>query len=367
MFLSCAEASADGHLAALAGALRSRRPGVRLVGVGGPAMAAAGVELLAETTAGARMGLGAFLRAREVRRWLRETDDFYRKTPTAVHVCCDSWTMNKHFAALARRRGARVVWYVAPQAWASRPGRAKALAGLADEVACVLPFAADWFRARGVNARFVGHPLMTGRGALPPAADAGPPRLALLCGSRKSVAAANARRMRAGLDVIRGRVPGVAFACPTTPATHEVVAGIFGGEPDVVIERGGFDALVPTCRAAWCVSGTATLHAALCGVPMVIVYAGSPLLWHGVGRWLITTRTFGLINLLAGGFEPSAQVCPEFVPWHGDATPAAEAVADLLTDAAARQRQRAAFARLIADLGGRDAAAAVAEMVLRKC
>jgi lipid-A-disaccharide synthase len=365
--MSCAEPSGDQHLADVAGELKRR--GARLVGVGGPMMAAAGVELLADAVSESKMGLAALGRAREARRWLRALGERYPVDKPITHICCDSWAVNRYFAAGAKKRGVRVVWYAAPQAWASRPGRAKVLAELADEVACVLPFAAEWFRHRGVNARFVGHPLLSPRRGLPdhlpPANHDEPPTLALLTGSRRGVAQSNGQRMKAALDVIRAKVPGVKFVCPTTGATHELVQQMFAGQNDVTAQIDAFDKLVPQCRAAWCVSGTATLHTALHGVPMIIVYAGSPMLWHGLGRWLIQTRTFGLVNLLTSGFDPADHTCREFVPWHGDPRPAADAVADLLLNETARQRQRQAFARLYGDLGDHDAAATVAEMALR--
>ena len=79
-----------------------------------------------------------------------------------------------------------------------------------------------------------------------------------------------------------------------------------------------FDEMVPRCDLCLTVSGTATLHVAALGVPMIVVYRANPLVWNLVGRWLIKARTRTLVNLLAAGVDagPERHITPEFTPWY---------------------------------------------------
>ncbi len=378
IFLSVAEASADANAARLVSALSRRLPEATFHGLGGPAMAAAGVHLLAETTAGAAMGLRAFGRAAEVRRLLKQADAFYAEAKPDLAVCCDSWTMNVHFAKLAKRHGVPVLWYVAPQAWASRPGRARRLGHLADMLACIFPFEPAFFSAAGVDVRFVGHPLLeevpvdlqaTPDTPPPIKHPSSPPVVGLPCGSRRSVAKANLPRQLAVAEHIRKVFPGVRFIVPTTDVTHELAEALVAGvkAQDVELHKGTFDESMSRCDAALCTSGTATLRLAVLGVPMVVVYAASPVMWHGLGRWLIRTRTFAMPNILAAGdpcADPAGHVVPEFVPWYGPVESAAEALTNLLAAPRARLRQREALARAVETLRGPRASEQAAEAAI---
>src|ERR1700689_4962623 len=159
VFITVGEVSGDAVAAGFVRALKQIDPTIIIEGLGGPAMKAAGAVIHHDTVAHAAMGLRAFLRAAEIRRLLSWTREYYQKTPPDLHVCVDSWTMNCNFAKLARELGKPVLYYVAPQAWASRPGRVKRMRKYIDRLACILPFEEEWFTTRGVPAKFVGHPL----------------------------------------------------------------------------------------------------------------------------------------------------------------------------------------------------------------
>ncbi len=373
VFLTAAEASGDRNAAGLARGLRGLDPGIELEGFGGPAMADAGVRLHRDAVGRATMGLRAFLRAREVAGLLKFADRLYREQKPDLAVCVDSWTMNKHFAALAKRHGVPVFYYVAPQAWASREGRVRRLRETVDALGCILPFEQKWFRDRGVNATFVGHPLFD---TLPPdrAADAPPaanfPTVGLLPGSRRGVARGNFPRMLQVARLVREALPAARFLVPTTPATDPVVRPLVAGLEWVGAEPESFDAVLPRCNAVLTVSGTATLHAAAWGVPMAVVYAGNPLLWHGVGRWLIRTRTFAMVNLLAGRgdpadqIDPAAHLVPEFIPWYGPVAPAADAMIDLLQSPERLAAMRLALRAVVRPLDAPGAGGRAAELAI---
>src|SRR6476469_5581386 len=115
-------------------------PTIEIHALGGEALRSAGAIVHHDTVSNATMGLAAFKRAGEVKRWLKWTREFYAKTPPDLHICCDSWTMNVHFARLAKSLGVPVLYYIAPQAWASREGRTVQLAHVTVRVGCILPF-----------------------------------------------------------------------------------------------------------------------------------------------------------------------------------------------------------------------------------
>lgn len=335
-------------------------------------MAAAGVSLLAETTTRAAMGIAAASRVSEGLALLKLARNEYQHSPPDLAICVDSWSLNRHFAALAKQHQRPVLYFVAPQAWAWREGRVVRMRQCIDHLACLLPFEAEWYRQRGVPASYVGHPLFDRLGI--PAARTrdmtAPPTIGLLTGSRTSEARKNWPRLAAVARALAVRFPGARFLVPTTDTTH---ATVMADTPaNALVRQDAFDEFVPQCDLCITVSGTATLHVALHAVPMLIVYAGSRLLWETVGRWLIPTRTFGLINLLAADQPrpaPASQIMPEFIPWSGSVQPVVETATTWLNDPALLHRKSQDLVNVIDRIhrpGAAAAAAAVAVGLTKK-
>jgi lipid-A-disaccharide synthase len=380
VFITVAEVSGDLHAAQLIRSLRRLSPELIIEGIGGPAMAAAGATLHRETVGGAAMTWRGALRAVEVWQLLRWTRRYFKTFKPDLQICVDSFAMNIHFAKLAHSMGLPVLMYVAPQLWAWREGRMKKLRRNVDRVACLLPFEEAYFRKHGVNATFVGHPLFDELPADRGAADANEPKgdrvVGLLPGSRKSEAMSNFPHMLDVAEQIRAAIPSVRFLVPTTEATHPVVerdlsawrASASGRMLEFA--QGAFDQMVPRCDLCITVSGTATLHVASFGVPMIVVYRASPIAWHALARWLMKTRTFALVNLLAGGKPPertddrSGHIVPEFVPWYGSNAPVANLAIQLLQHPERREAQKAKLRRLVKNLDRPGASDNVARIAL---
>jgi lipid-A-disaccharide synthase len=345
-------------------------------------MREAGATIHYETTARAAMGVSALGRVREMMGLVRRTREMFEKNKPDLQICVDSPALNFHFAKVAHAVGTPVLYYVAPQLWAWREGRMKKVRRWVDRVACILPFEEGYFRSHGVDATFVGHPLLDEiikdlrlAAASAPRAFADGPVVGLLAGSRASEARKNFPRMLEVAGRVRAAFPGVRFLLPTTPATHGVVVAALDGRADreaYEVREGAFDEMVPRCDLVVTVSGTATLHVALHGTPMVVVYYGSPVVWNGLGRWLIRTRTYTLVNLLSadgalaasGRVTPAMHVVPEFIPWYGSTEPAAACVVDLLAHPEKLAEQRMRLAELRARLGGGGASERVARMAV---
>jgi lipid-A-disaccharide synthase len=258
-----------------------------------------------------------------------------------------------------------------------------------DRVACILPFEEAYFRSHGVNTTFVGHPLFDELDELRQAKTQGTPRafgnapiVGLLAGSRKSEAVKNVPRMLEVADAIAQAFPEVRFLLPTTAATDPVVRATLDALPPSSIlhppsshfdiKQDAFDQFVPRCDLVITVSGTATLHVALHGSPMIVVYHGSPLTWNLLGRWIINTRTYSLVNLLAadpdlaatGRVTSDMHIVPEFIPWYGPTAPIADYAIDLLRHPEKLAAQRQRLAALTARLDAPGASEKVAQIAL---
>ncbi len=361
IFISAAEVSGDTHAANFARALHQVRPDIEIHGIGGERMAGAGVKIHRETVSNAAMTFHAVKRLGEMWRLLNWTRNFYRQTPIDLHVCVDSSGINLRFARNAKQAGIKVLYYVAPQLWASREGRMKQLRAFVDHVACILPFEEEYFRSHNVPATFVGHPLFDelphSRPVTPPDSrfPAKPPVIGIVPGSRKSEVRANLPHLLDVANRILAAFPSATFRIPTTSAVHETVQSILLAQRtrgtnqidlSVDVQLDAFDTLIPGCDLCLVKSGTSTLHVAAWNVPMITVYRVSPLVWHGLGRWVVKTKKIALVNILAGQIE----VVPEFVPWYGNNADVAACAIDLLRNPAKLETQRAKLSDLISTL-----------------
>lgn len=374
VFITAAEVSGDLHAAELVRSLKKLDPSMRIEGHGGPRMREAGCRIIYDTTRKAAMGISGAKRVVEMLRLLKWTRKHFAQRKPDLLICVDSPAMNFHFARAAKERGLPVLYYIAPQLWAWREGRMEKLRKWVDRVACILPFEESYFRSHGINARFVGHPLFD---ELPRdrVVDLSlkfpnrPPIVGLLAGSRKGEALANFPQL---LDVARRlnhEIPEIRFWVPTTMQTHPVVSemitrhslGRFRVNANKIQAiQDGFNTMVPECDLCLTVSGTATLHVASYGVPMIVVYHVNPILWNIAGRWLVKTRTFSLVNLLSD----DKRLVPEYVPWYGSNKPVFLHALDYLKNPEMLASQRQHLLDLVRRLDKQGASVNTARMAM---
>jgi len=370
IFITVAEVSGDQHAAQLVRSLKQLDPSLVIEGIGGPLMREAGCVIHHETVRKAAMGLGGAFRYFEIKPVFNWARRYFRDHRPDLQIGVDSPSMNFHFAKHAHSLGVPVLQYVAPQLWAWREGRMRKVRKWIDHVACILPFEEAYFRGHGVAATFVGHPLFD---ELPPArtpAPAGerfphhPPAIGLLPGSRKGEAVNHAGPMLAVAARVFARHPAARFLIPTTAATDPIVRHELAraaGPLPVDVQLDAFDSLVPQCDLCVTASGTATLHVAGHNVPMVVVYGGNRLLWYGLAKWLVTTDTFALVNLLSANRR---HVVPELIPWWGDPVPVADVVLDFLANPDKLEAQRRDLHALVSTLDRPGASTSVAKLAL---
>lgn len=374
IFITAAEVSGDLHAAELVRSLKRLDPTLEIEGHGGPRMREAGCKILHETTRQAAMGFSAFTRLAEMWRLLKWTRDYFHKHKPDLLICVDSPEMNFPFARAAKEAGVPVLYYIAPQLWAWREGRMEKLQKWVDRVACILPFEEAYFRSHGVDATFVGHPLFD---ELPKnrVVDTSlkypnrPPIVGLLPGSRKGEARANFPHM---LDIARRlnhEIDDLSFRVPTTLATHPIVSEMITrhslgrfrmNASKILVQQDAFERLVPECDLCLTVSGTATLHVACFGVPMIVVYRGNPVLWNLLGRFVIKTRTFSLVNLLS----QDKRLVPEYIPWYGSGRSVFVHTLDYLKHPEMLLMQRQRLLELVGRLDKKGASANTAQMAM---
>ena len=367
LFVSAGEASGDRHAADLVRALKRRVGDLEIRGLGGDRLRAEGAELIAHTDDLSVLGFAEVLRRLPYFRGLlqRAAAEIAAWRPHLI-LPVDYPGFNLRLARAARGQGHRVAYYIAPQVWAWRRDRRPGIARAVDRLLVVFPFEEPLFREAGIDARFVGHPLLdaTDPGPEPAAVRARlgvettQPLLALLPGSRAQEVKSILPPLMAGTAALRGEGAAVAVSrVPGLPAELYAAAEAAGA----VLWTEGAAALARAADAALVASGTATLETGLLGTPLGVVYRTGFLNWH-LARALVRIRTVGLVNIAAGGDR-----VPELL--QGALTPdRVQALARrLLFDPQERSEQAVYLSSLRERLGGggsaERAADAVAEML----
>ncbi len=354
VFISVAEDSADLHAAALVRAARERGRDWALHGLTGPRLRALGVETVFDFTSHAAMLGGVFRVAGKAWAALHAAQDSWRRRRPDLVVLLDSPALHLPLARRAKALGLKVLYYIAPQTWASREGRVRQIRAWVDRLACILPFEEAHFRAHGIAAEYVGHPLFESlagerpdparvarlRGAVDgsswlPASDK---VIALLPGSRRHVIDAvlplqldTLRRLpdelrSAGLPTaVRGVV-----SCAAEDRREQILRHLVRRGMPLEVVVGDNASLLTAADLVLVASGTATLHVARYRKPMVVLYDAGRWLqrpYELAGRLVVRTPHLSLLNVLAG-----ARVVPEFMPFIDDVQPVARVAAQLLAD-----------------------------------
>lgn len=343
VLLVAGEASGDLHAANLFAALRRLSGAVEGFGLAGERMREAGITPLATTEELSVMGLTEVLR--ELPRLLRLSRRFRRAALAGrpdVAVLVDSPDFNLPLARALRRRGVPAMIYISPQLWAWRAGRVRRIRRDVRKVLAILPFEVPFYESRGVNAEYVGHPLVDELQPLladPPEREEG--TVALLPGSRWHEVRSLLPVMVEAMYRVRGRRPGLRARLVVAPGLdRERVRAALGeaaGWVELVAEKR--HCVLASSTAALVASGTATLECALLGVPMVVGYrlhAGTYML----ARHLVRVPFVSLVNLVAG-----RRVVPELIQNALSPAAAAAALESLLGSAGAEQREGLAEVR----------------------
>jgi len=361
IFIGAGEPSGDLHAAPVVAALRRRFPGATIEAFGGPRMAAAGAVVRHPMERYTVLGFIEVLGKIPAHwRLLRRLEAEFRQGRYDLVVLVDYPGFHLRVAEAARRAGVPVLYYIAPQLWAWRPGRAPRFARAVDALAVVLPFEPEFFARAGLQAEYVGHPLADrdwpGREAAREALGIRPGQrlLGIFPGSR-------GQELRRLWPAFRGAAERLLDEGRCDRAVvAATAAGDYPGAGRAELWRGDPLAVFAAADAALAKSGTTTLEAALAGVPMVVAYRVQRLSgW--LARRLVTVPWISLVNLVAG-----RGVVPELVQDEVTAERLAEAAGPLLDPGSdAARAQRAGLAVVRERLGGAGAADRVAAIAGR--
>ncbi len=339
IFISVAEDSADVHAAALLRKARELLPHCSFHGLTGPRLRAAGAETIFDLSAHAAMLTGVFSIVGRARQAIRTVEHSWQTNPPDLVVLLDSPELHLRLARRAHARGLPVLYYIAPQTWASRAGRNRQIAETVDRLACILPFEQDYFRRANINAEYVGHPLFeTLRRERPDPEvvdrlrSGGKPLVAILPGSRRHVIDAVLPRQLAVLRKLRaaGAAARAAISAVSEDRAEQIRSQLTANNAQSEIIVTDSASLLTAADLALVASGTATLHVAHYRKPMIVMYDAGRLLgalYRPFGRFVLKTPHLSLVNILAG-----RRIVPEFMPFVRDTGAVARVASRLLTD-----------------------------------
>lgn len=368
IFISAAEQSADEHGAALIRATLKTAPQARFVGIAGPKMVEAGCEPIYDMTQHSAMLLGAVRAIGRGLAMLRTADEHLRRYPFDAAVVIDSPTLHLPLAGRAHALDVPVMYFIAPQLWAWGANRIYKLRHRVDRVAAILPFEEEYFRSRGVNATYVGHPLANKLEAhtideaiVAGIRDIGSPVIALLPGSRRHVVSSILPGQLEVAEQISRAFPRAAFGVSVAnPQVAPIIASLAGAARlPVSLHPDHHPELIRAADLALVASGTTTLEVAFHQRPMIVMYKASRLFYHLIGRWLLRTPHLSLPNILAG-----RTIVPEFMPYYTSVEPIAQCAHQLLQSEEARGKMVEELGRITKPLRERDASRNTAHMLL---
>ncbi|HET7565799.1 MAG TPA: lipid-A-disaccharide synthase [Gemmatimonadaceae bacterium] len=355
------ETSGDLHAAGVAAELGARVPDLALTGIGGSRMAAAGVSLIEHTDRLAVMGFAEVVR--HIPRHYRLLSEIRARLAggrVGLVVLVDYPGFNMKVASAARRAGVPVLYYITPQVWAWGAGRLATMAATVTRAAVILPFEEALLREHGIDATFVGHPLLDHVGTMPSREQArcelgiplDVPVLALFPGSRAQEIARHLDRFVETARELERRVPGLHVIVSAAPGITIDEARC----PYPLVRAASFT-VWRAADAALSKSGTSTLEAAVAGCPLVVGYRASAVT-YAIARRVVTIPSIGLVNVVAG-----RQVAPEFIQHALEPQRVADALEPLLDGGSAeRCAMLTGLAEVRAKLGSAGAAGRVAEI-----
>jgi lipid-A-disaccharide synthase len=366
------EASGDLHGSHLVQALKRKAPDLHIVGIGGKHMREAGAELVKDIPQLDVMGLIGPSKIAALVRRIRRIRGLLKSDPWDLVVLIDNPGLNFHFARIAKAAGRRVLYYIAPQVWAWRPGRMRWIQRRVDHVVAILPFERDLYQRAGVRCTFVGNPLLD---EIAPSYDRAAMRrqlglpenariIGLFPGSRRAELEQHIPVLRDGIRRLAAWDPTIQFIVAQASSVQE------GGLDELLRDspaplrlfRDQSNEVMAASDLLLVKSGTSTLQAAVIGTPMILFYRAPSQLTYALARLLIRVPWIGLANLVAG-----EGIVPELIQEEATGGRLCREVQRLLEDRSAYEKMKAALLKVRTALGEPGASERAADVVLAEC
>lgn len=311
------EASGDLHGSHLVHEMLALEPKLCFTGIGGDMMKAEGVELMVHINEMSVLGFGDVIkRFPFFRRVYRSLVARLKKDPPRILILIDYPGLNLKLAKAAKQMGIKVFYYIAPQVWAWGAGRISKMAERIDKLAAIIPFEEELFRKGGIDAQFVGHPLLNLVSTQSTKSEfkkalqiqAKDKIIGLLPGSRNHEVKRLLPEMIATFNALSSNHSGIRgiVACAST-VEKNIYNSLMEETPEIsqVYEQ-TYD-IMKHSDLLIVASGTATLESALFETPLIVVYRVDPLSFF-LGKRLVKIKNIGLVNVIAG-----REIVPEFI------------------------------------------------------
>jgi lipid-A-disaccharide synthase len=361
-YVIAGEASGDLHASNLLRELKKKDPQAEVRAWGGDLLKAQGAQLVKHYRELAFMGFKEVIaNLGTIMRNIRFCKEDITAFQPDVIIFVDYPGFNMRIAGWARKAGFRTVYYISPQIWAWKAGRALKLKRDIDQMIVILPFEKNFYRKYDYQVEYVGHPLLDVIANFTPdpefskvqQADSRPV-VALLPGSRKQEILKKLPVMLA----VRSEFPEYRFIVAGAPGQEEsFYRQICGEDESVSIVFGKTYDILSIASAALVTSGTATLETALFEVPEVVCYKGSAFS-YAIGKRLVKVAFISLVNLIMGRL-----VVKELIQDEMNEKNLTKELHALLEDQAYRQTMKENFKELKQKLGGQGASARAAEII----
>lgn len=378
LYIIAGEASGDLHAGKLAEELTIALPGVEIRAWGGEHLRKAGAKVVKPLEDLAFMGFIEVVKhLGQIRANFQFAyEDVLAFKPDAL-ILVDYPGFNLRMAKWAHAQGIRVFYYISPQLWAWKEGRVKQVQAYVERMYCILPFEQAWYRERGVEVEYVGHPLLD---RIKPRLDSieleskdSRPILALLPGSRMQeierllpTMLEGAARFQAEAQLSKLRI--VVAGAPSQPKERydQIIASAaqsLGDRVSIEVWMGQTQELLAQAHVALVASGTATLETALHGVPQVVCYKGGAITF-ALAKSMIKVKYISLVNLIFGVADEA--LVKECIQHEANPENLAREIAKLWNEGPERQRVKEGYAKIWAALGGPGASKRAAEAMAKR-
>ena len=360
------ELSGDVQGGKLVAAIKKLSPDLKITGIGGDNMEAAGMELLHHIREMSFLGFSEVVKHLPfIRKVMNELTAWIETNRPETVILIDYPGFNLRLAQKAKKLGCRIVYYISPQVWAWGAGRIKTISRLIDHMIVVFPFEEELYRSAGVKVDFVGHPILEGLNSKLSREEfyekhgfkLDDPVVGLLPGSRTQEVENLYLQMVEAVELMKKQLPDLQTVTGISPTLNENIYSNIEAGKDLIHSNDIYDVMQHSA-VLFVASGTATLESACLGTPMIIVYKVSPISWF-LGKLLVKLKNIGLVNIVAG-----EKIVPEILQSEVTATRLASEGLSLLGDKTLMEDTRKKLMMVKESLGKTGASQRAAELIV---
>jgi len=364
IFIIAGEESGDIHGAKLVQEIKKLNPGIKFIGHGGDKMKAAGVDIIEHISKLSFVGFTEVLKHLPfIRRVMNNTIRQIKITKPSRIILIDYPGFNLNLAKKIQGLKITITYFILPQVWAWKENRAFKINNFTDQALSIVPFEKDWFKERGIDIDFIGHPFVDLEKPkvrkkdffLKHSLETNKPLLTLLPGSRQQEIDRHWPILLKVVNNLHGIFPNLQFILGKAP--NVIISGI----PKYVnIEETNVRLAMAYGDAGFIASGTATLEAAVLGLPAIVCYKTSGITYW-IGKRLAKVKYLSLINLIA-----KRQIVPELLQEKMTPEALIKAIIPLLSDTPERKKMIDGYKYIAKGLGNPGVYSRAAKLIVEK-